>query len=46
MLKCASSLKEINFTNFQTSSVTDMEEMFYGCTGFESLDLSSFDTSY
>ena len=39
-------LAEINFTNFKTSSIENMAEMFSGCTnGFRILDLSSFDTS-
>ena len=27
-----SSLKELNFTNFNTNNVTDMSYMFYGCS--------------
>ena len=36
---------EINFSNFDTSEVTDMPWMFYDCTSLKSLDLSNFDTS-
>ena len=39
-------LKDIQFgSGFSTSHVTDMENMFYGCSRLSSLDLSSFDTS-
>lgn len=39
-------LKEINFNNnLDTSNVTNMGSMFYGCAGLENVDLSSFDTS-
>lgn len=31
--------------NLNTSEVTNMQEMFYGCTGLTSLDLSHFNTS-
>lgn len=40
-----SGLKEIDFTNLDTSSVTDMSYMFYYCSGITSLNLSTFDTS-
>ena len=36
---------EIDFSNFDTSEVTDMPWMFYDCTSLKSLDLSNFDTS-
>ena len=35
-----SKLEKINLSNFDTSSVTDMKEMFYGCESLTSLDLS------
>ena len=35
----------IDLSGFNTSKVTDMEEMFYCCEALSSLDLSSFDTS-
>ena len=39
-------LTQINFNNnFNTSKVTDMENMFYGCSSLVNLDLSSFNTS-
>ena len=34
-----------NFENFNTSSVTDMGQMFYTCEALTNLDLSSFNTS-
>ncbi len=39
-----SSLKELNLSSFDTSSVVDIQDMFGGCKSLESLDLSSFDT--
>lgn len=39
------SAKELDLSNFNTSKVTDMSAMFYGCEVLTSLDLSSFDTS-
>ena len=39
-------VKSINFNdNFDTSNVTDMGDMFWGCSSLTNLDLSSFDTS-
>ena len=35
----------INLKNINTTNVTDMRVMFYGCSSLTSLDLSSFDTS-
>ena len=35
----------IDLSNFDTSQVTDMAVMFYGCSTLTSLDLSNFDTS-
>ncbi|MDO5433017.1 BspA family leucine-rich repeat surface protein [Eubacterium sp.] len=43
-LKCQS-LKTIDFSGFDTSSVTEFWLMFYGCSSLEALDLSHFDTS-
>jgi len=40
---CAN-IEEINFSNFDTSSVTNMDGMFF-MTNLKSLDLSSFRTS-
>jgi len=37
-------LKELGFT-LNTSNVTDMTSMFYGCTNLKELDLSNFNTS-
>ena len=39
-----SSLKELNFSNFNTSNVTNMSAMFFGCLSLEKLDLSKFNT--
>ena len=40
------SLKSIEgFEHLNTSQVTDMEEMFFGCSSLTALDLSRFDTS-
>ena len=36
---------EINFSNFDTSKVENMEYMFYDCSSLISLNLSNFDTS-
>ena len=38
-------LKNIVFTDVNTSNVTTMEGMFIGCGGLTSLDVSKFDTS-
>ena len=44
-LNC-SNLKGIRFgSNFSSSGVTDMTQMFEGCSGLTSLDLESLDTS-
>ncbi|MBR6192842.1 MAG: BspA family leucine-rich repeat surface protein [Treponema sp.] len=40
-----SNLRTIDFSGFDTSSVTNMRSMFYECSGLTSLDLSGFDTS-
>lgn len=37
-------LKSINFANFNTSNVTNMESMFHYCCELEKLDLSKFNT--
>ena len=39
------SLRSIDLSGLDTSSVTDMSFMFYGCSKLSSLDLSSLDTS-
>ena len=46
MFKDMVNISEINFTDFDTSKVTDMSKMFMSCKSLENLDLSSFDTSY
>ena len=38
-------VEKIDFTNVDTSKVTDMSYMFYYCRSLTSLDLSNFDTS-
>ena len=45
MFKDMSNILEINFTDFDTSKVTDMSEMFMKCEYLQNLDLSNFDTS-
>ena len=35
----------VDLSNFDTSKVTTMSSMFYGCSSLKSLDLSNFDTS-
>ena len=42
--KC-SNISEIIFTNFDTSSVTDMSLMFLSCSSLEYLNLSKFNTT-
>ena len=43
---CLNSLKSIEgFEHLNTSQVTDMGSMFYGCGSLTSLDLTGFDTS-
>ena len=37
-------LTDVDFTNLDTSAVTDMDCMFDGCSSLTSLDVSSFDT--
>ena len=39
------SLKSVNFSNVDTSRVTNMQSLFAGCGSIQELDLSSFDTS-
>ncbi|HHT6778941.1 TPA: BspA family leucine-rich repeat surface protein, partial [Listeria monocytogenes] len=38
-------LEELDVSNFDTSSVTNMQLMFGGCKSLEELDVSTFDTS-
>ena len=38
-------LESIDFTDVNTSNITDMYQMFAGCSSIKSLDLSSWDTS-
>ena len=40
-----SSITSIDFTNYDTSNVTNMSNMFSGCSSLTSLDVSGFDTS-
>ena len=43
--KLFTNLTSITFDNFNTSSVTNMSYMFYGCRSLTSINLSSFNTS-
>ena len=43
--KCSQSTSKVVFKDFDTSAVTDMRSMFYGCSKLTTLNLSSFDTS-
>ena len=45
MFRYCTSLKSLNLSNFNTSSVTDMSYIFNYCSSLKSLDLSNFDTS-
>ena len=38
-------LKDINFSNFNTNDVTNMSYMFTGCILLEKLNLSNFNTN-
>ena len=38
-------IEKINVSNFDTSKVIDMSDMFAGCSSLTSLDVSNFDTS-
>ena len=41
-----SNITSIKFDNFNTSKVTDMKMMFYGCYKVKELDISTFNTSH
>ena len=45
MFAGCTALTDIDFTNFNTSYVTDMYSMFYGCSSLTALDLRSFNTA-
>jgi surface protein len=45
MFKNCSNITSLDVSNFNTSNVTLMTDMFYACTKLETLDLSNFDTS-
>ena len=45
MFKGCLNITEIDFSNFDTSNVKNMESMFEGCTSLISLNLSNFKTS-
>ncbi len=46
LFRNCTALEEITFgSGFDTSSVTDMSEMFFGCKNLTTLDLSAFKTS-
>ena len=38
-------LESVDFTNFDTSQVTDMSDMFYNCYALKNIDFTNFDTS-
>ena len=42
---CNNKTSKVVFKDFDTSAVTDMSSMFYGCNRLTTLDLSNFDTS-
>lgn len=41
-----SELRSMDLSHFDTSGVTDMQQMFYACWRLTALDLSGFDTSH
>ena len=43
--RCYDNTSKVVFKDFDTSAVTDMSSMFYGCNKLTTLDLSSFNTS-
>ena len=45
MFNRCNNLISISFPSFNTSNVTDMNDMFYNCSKLTSLDVSHFDTS-
>ena len=45
MFATCTALKSIDFTNFNTSAVTNMNSMFYWCENLKSLNLKSFNTT-
>ena len=45
MFRGCSSLASLDLSTFDTSNVTDMNEMFHDCSSLASLDFSTFDSS-
>ena len=45
MFHSCSDITEINFSDFDSSHVTNMEYMFYGCSSLSSVDFSNFNSS-
>ena len=45
MFQGCNNIKEIKFTNFNTSQIISMNSMFSGCSGLTTLNLSNFNTS-
>lgn len=43
--QCKDELKTLDLSNFDTSQVTSMNNMFFYCSALTSLDVSNFDTS-
>ena len=46
MFSNCSNLGLVDFTNFNTTNVKQINSMFFGCQSLSSLDLSSFNTSH
>ena len=45
MFFCCSTLISLNFSNFDTSDITNMKKMFYNCISLQNLNLSNFNTT-
>ena len=44
MFSCRDNIEEINLSNFNSSQVTDISGMFFGCSRLKSIDFSNFNT--
>ena len=44
MFKDYKNLKELDFNNFTTNEINNMDGMFYGCFSLKSLNLKNFNT--
>ena len=38
-------IKKLNLSNFNTNNVSDMNNMFHGCSSLKELNLSNFNTN-